>query len=133
MNIIFEKWFDKNHIEGYHLDKDLLIQGNRVYSSETCCFIPAYINALIVEKSKSVDGCEAGVTKRRKKGSQEYNGLYNVTIGGTYLARTRNLKEANSLYKEFKTLLFEEVADKYEESKMLTSEQADKLRTRIVR
>lgn len=129
----FEKWFELNHIEGYHLDKDLLVQGNRLYSPETCCFIPAYINSLIVERCKSVDGCEIGVTKRRKKGSQEYNGLYNVTIGGTYLARTRNLEEANSLYKEFKALLFEEVADKYEECKMITSDQAEKLRKRVIK
>lgn len=128
----FEKWFDENHIEGYHLDKDLLLQGNKVYSPETCCFIPAYINSSIVEKGKDVDGCETGVSKRRKKGSTEYNGLYNVQFSGTYLGRTSNLNKANELYRDFKKLYLEEVADKFLEMGMISNTQAECLRTRNV-
>tara|TARA_B100001105_G_scaffold148940_1_gene119429 strand:- start:1917 stop:2660 length:744 start_codon:yes stop_codon:yes gene_type:complete len=126
----FEVWFDKNYVEGYHLDKDLLEQGNRVYSKDTCCFIPDYLNSLIVEREIVVDGCEVGVSKRRKKGSTEYNGLYNIQISGNYLGRTGNLEDANSRYKEFKSLLFEEAADKLEGLSLITKIQADKLRTR---
>lgn len=36
----FKKWFDENYIEGYHLDKDILVQDNKVYSPQTCVFIP---------------------------------------------------------------------------------------------
>lgn len=128
----FEKWFDIHNVKGYHLDKDLLVQGNRAYSPETCCFIPPSINNLIVDNSKVIDGCEAGVSKRRKKGSLEYNGLYNVACCGGYLGRTRCLEKANSIYKEFKKLLFEELADKYEELGLLTPLQAEKLRTRKI-
>ena len=31
----FAIWFDDNYIEGYHLDKDVKIKGNRVYSPDT--------------------------------------------------------------------------------------------------
>lgn len=128
----FEEWFLENYVEGYHLDKDLLVQGNRRYSPEACCFLPPTLNSTIVEKGKLVEGCEAGVTKRRKKGSSEYNGLYNVQYAGTYLARTNCLIEANSLYKEFKKLHLEELADKYEELGLINQVQADKLRNRVV-
>lgn len=126
----FESWFDENYVEGYHLDKDLLEQGNRVYSKTTCCFIPDYLNSLIVERVKVEEGGTVGVTKRKKKGTEEFNGLYNVQIAGSFLMRTRDLKEAGDNYKDFKKLLFEEAADKLEELNMITPYQAGKLRTR---
>ena len=42
----FKKWFDANYISDYQLDKDLLVKGNKVYSPETCCFVPQEINKL---------------------------------------------------------------------------------------
>lgn len=128
----FRKWFELNHIEGYHLDKDLLVQGNRLYAEHTCTFIPQEVNSAIVEKSKIIDGCEGGVSKRRVKGKTDYNGLYNVSFGGKYLGRTRDLDEANGLYKEYKKMYFENMADKYEELALLSSIQAEALRTRLV-
>lgn len=43
----FAKWMDENWYEYdkmLELDKDLLIEGNKVYSPEACCFIPKEIN-----------------------------------------------------------------------------------------
>lgn len=128
----FEKWFNENYVEGYHLDKDLLVQGNRVYSPEACCFIPASLNSILTESRSSSGDLEMGVTRRRKKGLSEYNGLYNVQYAGSYLARTKDREEANSLYKEFKKLYFEELADKLEQSTTITPLQAEKLRSRKV-
>lgn len=35
----FGDWFVDNYIDGYHLDKDIVFEGNKVYSPETCVFV----------------------------------------------------------------------------------------------
>ena len=40
----------------YQLDKDLILKGNKVYSPETCCFVPPALNNLIRSKSTSARG-----------------------------------------------------------------------------
>ena len=42
----FTKWFDKNYIEGYYLDKDIKVEGNKIYSPENCLFVSAKENAI---------------------------------------------------------------------------------------
>ena len=44
----FKTWFDKNYKPGCSLDKDLLSNGGgKLYSPDTCCFIPHDINKMI--------------------------------------------------------------------------------------
>lgn len=43
----FKLWFDKNHREGFQLDKDLLVWGNKVYSAATCSYVPRSLNNLL--------------------------------------------------------------------------------------
>lgn len=46
----FKSWWDVNYKPGYALDKDLKIEGNRIYSPETCLYIPVWMNAYISHK-----------------------------------------------------------------------------------
>lgn len=41
----FKAWMDKQDWQGKQLDKDILVQGNKVYSPDTCVFVPRAINA----------------------------------------------------------------------------------------
>ena len=43
----FGEWYESNHIEGYHLDKDIINFGNKIYSPDNCCFIEQSLNNLL--------------------------------------------------------------------------------------
>lgn len=40
----FRSWMEKQDWEGMQLDKDLLLEGNKVYSAETCVFVSSTVN-----------------------------------------------------------------------------------------
>lgn len=50
----FKKWFDENYIEGNMLDKDLLSGATKIYSPQTCCFLPPRINIFLSKDSTYV-------------------------------------------------------------------------------
>ena len=45
----FDKWLNGRR---WHLDKDILIKGNKIYSPETCCLIPHNVNELFTKNNK---------------------------------------------------------------------------------
>ena len=50
---IFKQWYLTQYLEeGWELDKDLLLKGNKVYCASRCCFLPKEINsALAINRS----------------------------------------------------------------------------------
>lgn len=68
----FKKWFDAHYKDGYALDKDILIQGNKVYSPESCCFVPQFINS-ILSNCYAHGEFKQGVSWNSKRGLFEAN------------------------------------------------------------
>ena len=50
--------------EGWQLDKDLLVKGNKIYSEDTCCFLPEDVNKALTRSDKTRGSSLIGVTKR---------------------------------------------------------------------
>lgn len=50
---VFHEWFVDNYIEGYHLDKDLKVPGNKVYGPQYCMFIPHGLNSTLPALKKA--------------------------------------------------------------------------------
>lgn len=59
----FARWFnDQPFFErGWHLDKDLIIKGNRVYRPEACSLVPSEVNMLTVNSSNDRAAFERAV------------------------------------------------------------------------
>lgn len=61
---VFAEWFEKNYnpetMQGWQLDKDIKVKGNKIYSPESCLFIPKDINCFslsrIIKKSEMPQG-----------------------------------------------------------------------------
>ena len=98
--------------EGWHLDKDLLIKGNKVYSENTCVFIPREINSLLVKREasrgehligvcwdKTANAFKAQVNKN--KGKPKWLGSFKTEI------------EAFNAYKVAKESFVKEQANKF--------------------
>jgi len=107
---VFGEWFDKNYKEGYQLDKDLLLKGNKIYGPETCCFVPQEINLLLVNNKRSRGVYPIGVSKQRNKYSahvrvknkQKHLGNYD-TPESAYLAyKIAKEKDIRSRAEEYK-------------------------------
>jgi hypothetical protein len=60
----FKAWYGANYIDGYELDKDLLVCRNKQYGPTTCCFIPHWLNAMIIDTDNMSK--TYGITKAKK-------------------------------------------------------------------
>lgn len=57
----FLEWSLVNYVSGWELDKDILIKGNKKYSSTTCAYVPSYLNALLKQKIATTGELPIGV------------------------------------------------------------------------
>jgi hypothetical protein len=61
----FKAWYDENYREGFQLDKDILVPGNKIYSPESCRYVPPYINSLLLDCGASRGELPLGIDRNR--------------------------------------------------------------------
>lgn len=121
----FAEWFEINYIEGYHLDKDLLQTDitNKIYSPNTCVFIPDFLNYFI--KSNLLASNTSGYTgvtydKPSKKWMvtiYDYNRKVNKNLG-----RYKNIEDAIIVYKKERSKIAEIVKNKIIDLKLYSND-----------
>lgn len=57
----FKSWMEQQDWKGKHLDKDLLVYKNKVYSPEACVFLEPNLNSMLSSHLKSSKKLPAGV------------------------------------------------------------------------
>lgn len=95
---------------GWHLDKDILVKGNKVYSEDTCVFVPNEINMLFTKRQSLRGNYPIGVYLN---GNKFVASLCKFGERRKHLGRFNIEKEAFLVYKEAKELHIKEVANKY--------------------
>jgi hypothetical protein len=120
----FSDWFIKNYYEvqgeRMNLDKDILHKGNKIYSPETCVFVPNRINTLFTKREGCRGDYPIGVTinKRTNKFISRCN-VYNYKLNKQireYLGTHDTPEKAFFAYKYFKEKHIKEVADYYKDT-----------------
>lgn len=100
----------------YQLDKDILVRESRLYSPETCCFVPQEINKLILDNKYRRGSNPVGVIycKRDKKYiAQIRDG--SVNRKQKRLGSFDNPLDAFLVYKEAKEARIKEVAERWKD------------------
>jgi len=106
----YNKWFILNYKSGFCLDKDILIKGNKIYSPETCCFVPQRINLLFLKSDFIRGEYPIGVHKSNNKYVASCNTGKKVQ---EYLGKYKTPIEAFNIYKECKEKYLNELSEKY--------------------
>ena len=106
----FAKWYEENwkpHMEGWHLDKDVLIKGNKTYSPENCCFVPLEINKLLTKRQSCRGELPLGVSRRNGR----FDAKIRVENKLIHLGMFNTPEEAFQAYKIAKETHIKEVAE----------------------
>ena len=97
--------------KGYQLDKDILVKGNKLYSPETCCFVPQEVNKLLTNRRNDRGMHPIGVTYEKDR----CRFTAQILCYGKHkrLGSFGSAVEAFQAYKEAKESYIKEVAEKW--------------------
>lgn len=108
---VFAKWYEENYYqvgtERMHIDKDILVKGNKYYSPETCILVPQRINMLFMKKPNKY-GLPNGIKPRA-------NGKYEAKYGGKQIGVFETLELAAIAHDEEKLKAVIKIANEYKD------------------
>lgn len=114
----FAKWYDNNYYEVkgqiMNLDKDIIMKNNKLYSPETCVFVPKPINNMFTKSIATRGQLPVGVFFNKNLSKMYFSQCSNrgeqITIG--YFD---TLVDAFQAYKEYKEKLIKDIAKEYQD------------------
>lgn len=125
----FKVWMEAQDWEGKHLDKDIISEGNRVYSCENCVFIHPLINNFTLTSSATRGEYLLGVFKEKGRDSFRVNCCSPFSKKCEKLGSFSTELEAHLAWRKRKHELALQLAD----SEYVTDERiANALRTRYL-
>lgn len=111
----FQKWYLSNEWydgqERIHIDKDMLVKGNKTYSPDTCVIIPQSLNCILTKSDAARGNCPIGVSYHKKR--HVYMARVGINATTKYLGDFNSADEAFEVYKKAKEQYIKQVADEY--------------------
>ena len=97
--------------KGWQLDKDILIEGNKLYSEDTCVFVPCDINNFLTNRKKQNKSGYIGVSFHKASGKYATQ----ISFGGKrkHLGLFENPKDGEDFYFLVKSRMAIELIEKY--------------------
>ena len=95
----------------WHLDKDILIPDNKIYSEYVCVFVPPEINTFFTNRGLSRGRWPIGVYFHEQR--SKFMAYCSVNGKDKYLGYFATPEEAHAVYKQFKENLCKETAAKW--------------------
>ena len=99
-------------LEGWHLDKDVLVKGNKLYSKDTCCFVPQEINKLLIKSDNDRGEWPVGVCFHKVSG--KFGAYLSINGKMKHLGYFTTAEEAFQVYKLAKEAYIKVVAQKWQ-------------------
>jgi hypothetical protein len=109
----FAEWFydTSNYQPGLYIDKDLKVQGNKVYGPDTCLFVTPEVNQAVLMSDATRGACKLGVCLDSSRGL--YVASVKVSGKKKFLGRFKDENTAHETYK----------IEKYAQLRLLAAKQ----------
>lgn len=112
----FKHWMKNQDWYGKELDKDILKEGNKVYSSNLCVFISGSTNKLLNDRSRLRGKYPQGVSLDKRRG--KFDAQCNVGGKKNYLGMFSTVSEAEEAYIMFKANVISQEAEKQQDARV---------------
>lgn len=112
----FKAWMETQDWENKDIDKDLLVEGNKIYSPDTCVFVSQRTNKFILERKSLRGDFPIGVS------FHSLTGKFQASCKSVVTGKKQHLKLFNTAEEAFEAWL----SFKLKQAYIIASEQTDK-------
>lgn len=116
----FKSWMENQNWKGKHLDKDLLSNGSKIYSPETCLFVSSQVNSFVKINNYKNSDLPIGVSFHKQRG--KYRASIVINRKQEHIGLFDSPNEAHNAWKARKLELAIELAN----SEFVTDERVRK-------
>ena len=122
----FKKWMVEQDWEGRQLDKDFLVEGNKVYSPSTCVFLPQKLNKFIILHNSARGDYPIGVSFQHKSSDMKNDlkkpyrcSINNMRGNPIYLGVYSDPMEAHNVLLEYKLKFCEDYLEEFKDESLI--------------